>query len=133
MNITADQVRNLWNNGGRIDRGDDHAPITQDDLSALIDAVDTDDHGDPLDTEWEILADQLNGNEPGEPTSGQQHHLLAAVEDAAAATRDAAKDRTEDRDERIRSAIAAGVPVITIAKRAGLSRARVYQIRDGRR
>lgn len=129
MQITAEQVRNLWHEGGRIDRGDDLSPVTQDDLSALIDAVDTDDQGNPLDTEWEILADQLNSDEPGEPTSGEQERMLEAVADAAAAIGDAERGR----DERIRSAIAAGVPIIAVAKKANLSRARIYQIRDGRR
>lgn len=129
MQITTDQVRNLWHEGGRIDRGDDLPPVTQDDLSALIDAVDTDDQGNPLDTEWEILADQLNSNEEGEPTSGEQDRVLNAVADAATAIRDAENHR----DDLIRQAIAAGVPVIAIGKRADLSRSRVYQIRDGRR
>ena len=129
MQITAEQVRDLWNNGGRIDRGDDLSPVTQDDLSALIGAIDTDDQGNPLDTEWEILADQLNSDEPGEPASGEQERMLAAVADAAAVVRDAEGER----NERIRSAIAARVPIIAIGKKANLSRSRIYQIRDGRR
>lgn len=39
----------------------------------------------------------------------------------------------EARDEAIRKALAAGHSVIAIANAAGLSRARIYQIRDGRR
>lgn len=39
----------------------------------------------------------------------------------------------EARDQAIRDALAAGHSVISIAEAAGLSRARIYQIRDGRR
>ena len=39
----------------------------------------------------------------------------------------------EARDEAIRKALAAGHSAIAIAEHAGLSRARIYQIRDGRR
>jgi hypothetical protein len=39
----------------------------------------------------------------------------------------------EARDEAIRTALAAGHSVISIAEKANLSRARIYQIRDGRR
>jgi hypothetical protein len=39
----------------------------------------------------------------------------------------------EARDEAIRKALAAGHSVISIAEAANLSRARIYQIRDGRR
>ena len=45
----------------------------------------------------------------------------------------AAADRAaETRDELIREAIREGRPVTTIMTWAGVSRARVYQIRDGR-
>lgn len=37
------------------------------------------------------------------------------------------------RDDAIRSALAEGVPVATLVSETGLSRARIYQIRDGRR
>lgn len=40
---------------------------------------------------------------------------------------------TAARDDAIREALAAGVPVSGIVRAAGLTRARVYQIRDGRR
>ena len=42
-------------------------------------------------------------------------------------------EATRRRDDAVRRAIADGVPVTTIAEQAGLSKARVYQIRDHRR
>ena len=54
---------------------------------------------------------------------------LAEVEAATAARSEA--ERTWR--EAVRSAVAAGVPVIAIAAAAGVSRERVYQVRDGRR
>lgn len=127
MNVTIDQIKNLWHNGGTIDRGDDYAPITQDDLGALD--IDTDDNGTPLDTEWQVIADQFNSNEAGEPTSSAQHETL----DSIAAVVKTLHDAEIERDDLIRQAIAEGAPVIAIAARAELSRARIYQIRDGRR
>lgn len=42
-------------------------------------------------------------------------------------------EQTARRDGAVRAAIAATVPVIRIAEMTGLTRARIYQIRDGRR
>lgn len=127
MNITADQVRTLWTHGGTIRRGEDYAPITQDDLGALD--IDTDDDGTPLPDQWDIIADQLNSAAPGEPANDAQHGILDAIEDIVRRIRDAELER----DDIIRQAVAEGIPVISIAERADLSRARIYQIRDGRR
>lgn len=55
--VTADQVRELWERGGRIERHG-MAAITQDDLGVLD--VDTDDDGRPFDNQWQVIADQLN-------------------------------------------------------------------------
>ncbi len=54
---------------------------------------------------------------------------VRALQEAEAAVARA----TQARDEAVRKAIADGVPVATLAEQAGLSKARVYQIRDGRR
>lgn len=43
------------------------------------------------------------------------------------------EEHTGQRDAAIRAALTAGVPVKHITEDSGLSRARVYQIRDGRR
>lgn len=127
MNVTIAQIKNLWHNGGTIDRGDDYTPITQDDLGVLD--IDTDDNGTPLDDQWQVIADQFNSNAVGEPTSSAQHEALDSIADVVKTLHD-----TEiERDDLIRQAIAAGAPVIAIAERADLSRSRIYQIRDGRR
>jgi hypothetical protein len=42
-------------------------------------------------------------------------------------------DLGSERDVFVRRAITAGIPVIELAQMTGLSRARIYQIRDGRR
>ncbi|MFE7237158.1 hypothetical protein [Streptomyces sp. NPDC057580] len=127
MTVTVDQLKTLWHHGGTINRGDDYSPITQDDLAALD--IDTDDNGYPLDNQWQVLADQFNGETAGEVYSSAQHNVLEAIEDSVKTIRDAETAR----DDLIRQAITEGVPVITIAERASLSRARIYQIRDGRR
>lgn len=44
-----------------------------------------------------------------------------------------ANDLDEQRDILIRQALAAGVPVPALVEQTGLTRARIYQIRDGRR
>ncbi|WP_327135910.1 hypothetical protein OG311_38070 (plasmid) [Streptomyces sp. NBC_01343] len=127
MRVTVKQIKDLWHNGGIIDRGEDYPPLTQDDLGALD--VDTDETGVPLDDMWEVLADQLNSNEPGEPSNDAQRTTLELIEETVQRIHDAEIER----DALIRQAIAERAPVIAIAERAGLSRARVYQIRDGRR
>lgn len=130
MKITGQQIKDLWHNGGRIDRGDDYSPVTEEDLQLLMCGdVDTDDQGVPLEPMWEVLADQLNGEEPGEPTGPRQEELLEDIADAVRSVH----YYEEERDALIRSAVADRVPVTAIAEKAGLSRARIYQIRDGRR
>ena len=52
---------------------------------------------------------------------------------AAQALVDAAEDNLLARDTSIRAALSEGVPVREIVAHTGLSRERVYQIRDGRR
>ena len=61
-------------------------------------------------------------------TPEQQKQLLAAVRRAA----DSAKRADERRDKAIRVAFEAGVSRAQIAKEAGISVPRVYQIVDGR-
>lgn len=58
------------------------------------------------------------------------------VEAAAGAVREARGALAEAerrRDEAIRTALEQGVPVTQIASATGLTRMRVYQVRDGRR
>lgn len=126
--ITADQIEDLFHGHiTRIDRGDEYDVITRDDVLALIDTGDLDleDDGTPTTESWEILADALSGD----TTDGPRDRALTAVEDASRALAEA----EQERDEAIRTAVKAGVSVISIANAAGLSRARIYQIRDGRR
>jgi hypothetical protein len=65
MNITADQIEDLYNHGGELElpNGD---TLTRDALTQYIDAcdIDTDDDGTPLDSQWEILADVLGAPDP---------------------------------------------------------------------
>ncbi|MFH8581705.1 hypothetical protein [Streptomyces zaomyceticus] len=128
MNITTDQIQDLFH--GRIsevDRGDEYDVIKSADVIALVDNcdIDTDDDGTPLDDQWEILAEALSDA----PTDSPRERALTAVEDAAQGLRNAENER----DAAIREAIKAGASVISIAAAADLSRARIYQIRDGRR
>jgi hypothetical protein len=71
----------------------------------------------------------------GQPPLGEPGPLEAVVE-ATAAKASVERD-AEDADrawrEAIRTAIIAGFRVVAIAEAAGISRDRVYQIRDGRR
>lgn len=135
--ITVEQVRALWNDPiptARIDRGDDYAPVTKDDLAALASGLETDDDGYPLAVQWDVLAEQLNGETPGEPTSGPSATLLDQIAEARH-ERDRAKAHADDMfTSVIRAAVASRqVPVTAIAAAAHLSRERIYQIRDGRR
>jgi hypothetical protein len=61
-------------------------------------------------------------------TSGQSD----AIAEVAAATERHSRAAGE-RDNAIRAAIAVGVPVPTLVTVTGLSRSRIYQIRDGKR
>lgn len=133
--ITATQVRELWedpNPAATIDRGDDRAPVTKDDLGALASGLDTDDDGHPVADQWDVLADQLNSDAPGTSTAGEL--LLQQISDARR-ERDRVKKTADDEfNTLIREAEASKlVPVTALAEAAGLSRARIYQIRDGRR
>jgi hypothetical protein len=58
--------------------------------------------------------------------------LRQSTEDVTAARQAAADEDTAWR-YMIRAALADGVPVVEVAELTGISRARVYQIRDGRR
>ncbi|MFD4397188.1 hypothetical protein [Kitasatospora sp. NPDC058478] len=134
--ITAEQVRELWeavSPGAVIDRGGDLAPVTKDDLAALADQVDADDQGLPLDDQWEVLADQLNTDDGSASATGPAAVVLQAVEDARRARDDAEREFNEV----IRSAMlnrkTTKVRVKDLEEAADLSRARLYQIRDGRR
>ncbi|MEU1121822.1 MULTISPECIES: hypothetical protein [unclassified Streptomyces] len=128
MNITTEQIRDLFHGHiTEIDRGDEHDVIKPADVQVLVDNcdIDTDDDGTPREDQWEILAEALSNA----PTDGPRERALTAVADAARALTHAENDR----DEKIRAAVTAGASVIDIAAAADLSRARIYQIRDGRR
>lgn len=127
MDITADQVRNLWHNGGTIDRGDEYDVLRQADVFALVENgdVDTEDDGTPTEEMWQVLADALSFADTDHP----RERALIAIEDAAARLANAEGER----DDAIRKALTEGASVIAIASAAGLSRARIYQIRDRRR
>lgn len=122
--ITAEHIEDLFDNGGQLElpNGD---TLTHDALVQYIDAcdIDTDDNDRPADDQWQILADILGAPDPS--------NVSELVEVTAAANRITKAE--QDRDDKIRAAIAAGHPVIAIADAADLSRARIYQIRDGRR
>lgn len=128
MSITVEQIQDLFHGRtNEVDRGDEFDVIKRDDVLALVGNcdIDTDDNGTPLDDQWEILAEALSDA----PADGPRERAITAVEDSARALESAEKDR----DEAIRAAITAGASVISIAAAANLSRARIYQIRDGRR
>ncbi|MFE1272056.1 hypothetical protein [Streptomyces sp. NPDC058758] len=125
MNITAEQIEDLFHNRGSSLELADGDTFTRDDLVTYIDAcdIDTDDDGTPLDDQWQLLADVLGAPDPSNTNE------LANV----TATAHQLKLAEQKRDDAIRAAINAGHSVIGIANAAGLSRARIYQIRDGRR
>lgn len=128
MLVTAQQIKNLWTNGGRIDRGDNYSPIILADFEGLD--FDTDDDGTPTEESWQILADQLNSEVPGaHPGPTPRGDLLDEISAAAQAI----TEEEQRRDQLIRQAVTNRIAVTAIAEAAGLSRARVYQIRDGRR
>ena len=123
--ITAEQIENLFDSRGsqiELPNGD---TLTHDDLVQYIDAcdIDTDDNGRPLDDQWQILADVLGAPDPS--------NMTELVDVAVAANRIGQAE--EARDNAIRTALAAGHSAIAVAEQANLSRARIYQIRDGRR
>ncbi|HCA87532.1 MAG TPA: hypothetical protein DEQ61_19930 [Streptomyces sp.] len=124
MTITAETIEDLYTHGGTIQLHDGE-DFTRDDLAQYIGScdIDTDDSGTPLDSQWQILADILGAPDPSNVTE------LVAVVTAA----NQLKTAEAQRDTAIRAAVAAGYPVISIARAADLSRARVYQIRDRRR
>jgi hypothetical protein len=121
---TAEQIEDLFNHGGSIELASGDT-LTRDQLVQFVEAcdIDTDEDGTPLDSQWQILADVL-----GAPDPSNVGELVAVT---AAANRITTAE--QDRDTAIRAALAAGHSVISIANAAGLSRARIYQIRDGRR
>lgn len=135
--VTADQIIDLWeapNLSAVIDRGADFEPVTKGDLAALAALVETDDEGRPLADQWELLADQLNSAVPGEPTSTAGHDVLEEIR-TARKERDRVKAEADDAfNGLIRAAVTSKkAPVAAIAEAADMSRARIYQIRDGRR
>ena len=126
--ITAEQIEDLFHGHiTSIDRGDKYPVTKRADVVALVENsdIDTDDNGTPLDYEWETLAAALTEAPDDDP----RERALLAVEDAAARLANAEGER----NAAIRKALDAGAAVISIAGAAGLSRARIYQIRDGRR
>lgn len=135
MDITAKQIQDLWNNGGTIDRGDNHGPITLDDFEGLD--IDTDDNGTPADDMWQVLADQVNSEPSGEAIAGSNAELtlqkLRLATRAANEAHQKAEDADAERDGLIRTALAQKAPVRAIQDASDRSRSRIYQIRDGRR
>lgn len=124
MDITAETIEDLYAHGGSLELADGEV-LTRDQLIQYIDncEIDTDADGTPTDDQWQILADVLGAPDPSNVS--ELTEITAAVNRIA--------DAEQERDEKIRAAIAAGYPVISIAEHACLSRARIYQIRDGRR
>ena len=122
--ITAEQIESLYNDGGQLElpNGD---TLTRDELVQYVGAcdIDTDDDGTPLDDQWQILADVLGAPDPA--------NVSELVDVTAAASRIGKAEAA--RDKAIRRALDAGHSAIAVANAAGLSRARIYQIRDGRR
>ncbi len=59
--------------------------------------------------------------------------ILGEAVDALRQAEEVVAEATRRRDDAVRRAISDGVPVAAIAEQAGLSKARVYQIRDHRR
>ncbi|MEE1737031.1 hypothetical protein PUR49_11040 [Streptomyces sp. BE147] len=133
--VTAEQIRTLWDSPSPdsvIDRGDDCEPVTRDDLGALASQVDTDDEGYPLDGQWQVIADQVNSTVPGVPTSDAGEALLQEIRDARAERERVKSEAYDEFNAIIRAAVASRTAAVSgIA--AGLSRGRIYQIRDGRR
>lgn len=137
--VTPEMIRDLWNgNRDEIDRGDDLAVITRDDLDALmrgsgIDADDWTADGHPAEHMWQVLADSVMASDD-DPSP----HNLALQQVAEARERlDQARQEITDLEGElhlaIKAALAAGAPRKAIADEAGLSVPRLYQIRDGRR
>lgn len=124
MDITAEAIEDLYNRGGSLELADGEN-LTRDQLIQYIDNcdIDTDTNGTPLDSQWQILADVLGAPDPSDV--GELTTIVAAAHRIEAAEK--------DRDEAIRRAITEGHQVTAIARAADLSRARIYQIRDGRR
>lgn len=129
--ITPDQVKNLWYHGGQIDRGDDYSPVTIDDLHGLD--IDTDDDGTPTDDMWQVLADQLNSEQPGEVgggPGGETYNILQRTLIRLQAAQDTADELKDERDDLIRQALAERVPYKALEDLTGLSRGRLDQIRQ---
>ncbi|MEV7599850.1 hypothetical protein AB0O91_20950 [Kitasatospora sp. NPDC089797] len=131
--VTPRQIRAAFANRSTIDRGDDLAPVTYDDIATLLGEFDADDFGDYSNADWQVIADQLNSDIPGEPADSAQAVALQQVEEARQYRDRVVAQATEELADSIRHALAVKAPVTSIAARADLSRERIYQIRDGRR
>lgn len=84
----------------------------------------------------EALHVHLTGTDPDQPGASVDPSTLYDLEDAAAACVDAAHEMDEAmarRDAAVQAAVVAGHKKTEIARRAGISRERLYQILDGRR
>lgn len=78
----------------------------------------------------------MTENEPPPPPADPDAALLAKIRTAAGRRSEAraiAAAAEGERDQLVRDALAAGIPASTVAAAAGLSKPRMYQIRDGRR
>lgn len=141
--VTADQIHALWvhpNITATIERGEDLAPISKEDLVAL---VSSDDEGDLLtedgaltDQGATVLADYFTTTPPGDQLDGPRHSALTHLEHAAEA-RDQARthlaDAEDDLTTAVRDCFTAHVPMRAMEQALGLTRQRVYQLRDGHR
>ncbi|MFI1176792.1 hypothetical protein [Streptomyces melanogenes] len=84
--VAVGQIRSLCNSpepGGVIDCGEVFEPDAKDDLGDLASELVTDD-AYPLDDQWQVIAEKLNGETPGEPTSGAGENLLQQIREARA-------------------------------------------------
>ncbi|WP_102157719.1 hypothetical protein [Zhihengliuella halotolerans] len=62
-----------------------------------------------------------------------EHADVAELAARVAAQQASLDEAKAELDDAIRAALAAGVPVTELAEKSGLSRPRIYQIRDRRR
>lgn len=96
--------------------------------------------GDLTDAGADLVRDQFAADYDGQPTPGNVGANHVELRDEIKASMQRANELAQERDDEIarrddliRAAIKGGVRVEDIAQDVGLKRARIYQIRDGRR